>query len=155
MSFRTLLRNKIKVQLDWNSKYSKQALNLNQSSQCVISTKREKLNHYTNTVYSKFDEVPLISKGWNHNKSKNDSFTVHPVGTTNEQQLHSFDEMNIHADLQNTLKQWGVHKATDLQFRAAPTILGENHVMLAAETGCGKTLAYLLPIVQSLIGKLP
>nr|CAD7201367.1 unnamed protein product [Timema douglasi] len=32
-----------------------------------------------------------------------------------------------------------------------PTILSEKNTLLAAETGCGKTLAYLLPVIQQIL----
>ncbi|KAG5456912.1 MAG: hypothetical protein BJ554DRAFT_3210, partial [Olpidium bornovanus] len=44
-----------------------------------------------------------------------------------------------------------VLKPTPVQALAIPAILGDNrHIVLAAETGTGKTLAYLVPVIQKL-----
>lgn len=37
-------------------------------------------------------------------------------------------------------------------YRYIPISILGSHVLLAAETGCGKTLSYLLPIIKNLIG---
>ena len=43
-----------------------------------------------------------------------------------------------------------VRRPTDIQKLAIPAILGEEDVVFAAETGSGKTLGYLLPIIDML-----
>lgn len=38
-----------------------------------------------------------------------------------------------------------------LQKDGIPTILGGHNTLLTAETGCGKTLAYLLPMINQIL----
>lgn len=42
-------------------------------------------------------------------------------------------------------------RTTYIQQIAIPKILANQHTLIAAETGCGKTVAYLLPIIQNLL----
>lgn len=119
----------------------------------IISCKRKEYNLYRDQIYNKFDEIPLASKGWNHSKSKGDYFIVHPDKDLSDKPIHSFFDIGIHPILLSALHDCDISKATSLQMRAIPAIRNGNHVMLTAETGCGKTIAYLLPIIEKLIGK--
>ncbi len=47
-------------------------------------------------------------------------------------------------------KELNVTSATEIQSLAIPQILAGRDVLLASQTGTGKTLAYLLPIIQRL-----
>lgn len=117
----------------------------------LISCKRKDYNYYLGTHYDKLDEVPLASKGWNHSKSKNDYFTVLPIPTEYDEDSHLFTEFGIHNLVIDRLKTQGIEKATEFQSRAIPTIHKGVHTLLAAETGCGKTISYILPIIQGII----
>ncbi|CAH2002369.1 unnamed protein product [Acanthoscelides obtectus] len=116
--------------------------------QLIISCKRKSFDHYSTTVYNKLDSIPLASKGWTHSKAKGDFFVVNPVENSFEELQFSFQELNVDNRFMDTLKSEGITKATDFQRRAIETVGTGSHVMLAAETGCGKTLSYLLPIIQ-------
>lgn len=122
-----------------------------QNGPLFISCQRKELDHYLNTQYGKFDEVPLASKGWNHNKAKNDYFTVLPLPNEHEEDSHSFLELGIHTMVIDALKSRDIKKATAFQCNAIHTIQKGVHTLLAAETGCGKTISYILPIIQSII----
>lgn len=41
-----------------------------------ISCKRAEYNCYEGQTYSKFENIPLASKGWHHRKSRGDFFTI-------------------------------------------------------------------------------
>ncbi|CAH0561265.1 unnamed protein product [Brassicogethes aeneus] len=153
MSLRIFFRNNLRKPIECRL-YSAEPQVKPEKPRCIISSHRTKLNHYTNTEYLKFTEIPLISKGWNHSKSKNDSFTIHPVDVDeHREEMHDLEEMGLNEDLRKVLRTWNVEKATDLQYRSFPAVLNGKHTLIAAETGCGKTLAYLLPIIKSLIGQ--
>ncbi|EFA01460.2 ATP-dependent RNA helicase vasa, isoform A-like Protein [Tribolium castaneum] len=117
---------------------------------CVISSRRPRLNHYLNMIYQNFDEIPLVSKGWNHSKSKGDSFTVKPVSTPDAQTI-PLNSLNIDSKLIEALKKRNIETATDFQANAFSLFDKNKHLLLAAETGSGKTIAYLLPIICNLI----
>lgn len=118
----------------------------------LISCKRSNLNHYAGVNYGKLDEVPLASKGWAHSKSNGDVFTVNKLEDI-KSPTYSFRDVGIHPNLIPVLKNLCIKELTEFQYRAINEIRLGNHAMLAAETGCGKTLAYLIPIVQDLINK--
>ncbi|XP_056630984.1 probable ATP-dependent RNA helicase DDX28 [Diorhabda sublineata] len=118
----------------------------------LISCKRSNLNHYAGVYYSKLDEVPLASKGWAHSKSRGDVFTVNKLEDV-KTPTYSFQDVGIHTSLIPVLKNLNIKTLTEFQYRAINEIRLGYNAMIAAETGCGKTLSYLLPIVQDLINK--
>ncbi|KAJ8950858.1 hypothetical protein NQ318_011154 [Aromia moschata] len=119
------------------------------NGQLIISCKRKYLDHYSSMYFSKLDEVPLASKGWNHSKSKDDQFTIYPLLNYLEEEYQNLGYIVI---LLTPLKKQNIRSATEFQAKAITTIQSGNNALLAAETGCGKTISYLLPIIQYLIG---
>ncbi|KRT78758.1 helicase, partial [Oryctes borbonicus] len=122
-------------------------------SEHVITCKNKKLNFYSNQVYDKLDNVPLASKGWTHNKSRGDHFTILPNLDDFDKPNVDFRDLNINPLLIEVLNKENITLATSYQSEAIPVVKSRKHTILAAETGCGKTLAYLLPIIQNLIGE--
>lgn len=51
----------------------------------------------------------------------------------------------------NNLENLDIYKPLEIQKLGIPKILQEYNVLLAAETGCGKTLTYLLPLVTKIL----
>ena len=49
------------------------------------------------------------------------------------------------------LENMNFKKPTDIQFKAIPYILNGEDVMAVAQTGTGKTAAFVIPIVQRLL----
>lgn len=45
----------------------------------IIVSKRKEFNFYEGQTYSKYEPIPLVSKGWHHYKSKGDYFFVYPL----------------------------------------------------------------------------
>lgn len=82
--------------------------------------------------------------------------------------IHNFDEnpsLMKNIDLENTFEKLGLNenltksiyelvnkgepiKPSTIQFAAIPSILQYKNAILAAETGSGKTIAYLAPLIQ-------
>lgn len=56
--------------------------------------------------------------------------------------------LEITEHLQTALRKGGMAEATEVQLAAIPAILAGNDVVVQAATGTGKTLAYLLPLLQ-------
>lgn len=127
------------------------APNIKTAKTPIISCKRSKYNFYSDTVYKKFDDTVLASNGWTHNKSKGDWFIVHPNLEECYENVTRFTELDIHPELIEALREQGITEATDFQRQAISTVLDNNHCLLAAETGCGKTIAYLVPVIQKLL----
>jgi ATP-dependent RNA helicase RhlE len=61
-----------------------------------------------------------------------------------------FQELNINKALLNALEQMGFNNPTDIQQKAFPVVMSGRDAVGIAQTGTGKTLAYLLPILQQL-----
>lgn len=62
--------------------------------------------------------------------------------------MRSFSEFQLLASLQETLKEKGLRKPTEIQSRTIPLLLEGKSVVGVAETGSGKTLAYALPVLH-------
>ncbi|KAM3963665.1 putative ATP-dependent RNA helicase Dbp21E2 [Aphomia sociella] len=120
----------------------------------IISCKRPEFNHYEGQSYSKFDGVKLASKGWLHLKSKGDYFTIYGNANKKEDEYvykKSFEEIGVQNQLIQVMSDQGITLPTAIQAKGIPAILKGHNTVLTAETGCGKTLAYLLPIFQHIL----
>ncbi len=62
----------------------------------------------------------------------------------------TFQELNINTPLLNALDDMGFQTPTDIQEKAFPIIMSGKDVVGIAQTGTGKTLAYLLPMLRQL-----
>lgn len=123
----------------------------------IISCKRPEFNHFEGQTYSKLDGIPLASKGWLHNKSKGDYFIIHANANkqgegTQSLKQKEFVDLGLKNEIIELLRQQNIHKPTEIQSKAIPAILSGYNNLVTAETGCGKTLAYLLPIIEHMIG---
>ena len=65
-----------------------------------------------------------------------------------------FTELGIHDDLLDAISYMGFENATPIQEQAIPEILAGNDLIACAQTGTGKTAAFLLPILD-LLADLP
>lgn len=114
---------------------------------------------------AKFGTLDLASAGWMHHKSKGDFFTIHPGmaddGLSEKQKRSALDasseprlftnlglDERIERNLANNLK---VRECSYVQYEGIPHVLAGDHTLIAAETGCGKTLSYLVPVVQQIL----
>ncbi|KAF7287301.1 hypothetical protein GWI33_001666 [Rhynchophorus ferrugineus] len=117
----------------------------------LIDCKRKELNHYYGSSYDKLDEIKLASKGWTHSKSKGDHFAILPINEETETEQRSLSELEISNQIIEILNKQGIESVTDFQYKSIQTIQKGVHTLLAAETGCGKTIAFVLPIIQNII----
>lgn len=63
----------------------------------------------------------------------------------------TFAQLNLNSSLLKTLDQLGHKAATPIQQQAIPRMLAGKDIIATAQTGTGKTAAYLLPIFERLI----
>ncbi len=59
-----------------------------------------------------------------------------------------FSEFNFHSDLQDGLDAMGFENATPIQEQAIPLILEGKDLIACAQTGTGKTAAFVLPVLH-------
>lgn len=62
-----------------------------------------------------------------------------------------FSQYNISREIKKNLETLGYKRPTDIQYKAIPPILKGEDVLAIAQTGTGKTVAYVLPVLQLLI----
>ncbi|XP_043248041.1 probable ATP-dependent RNA helicase DDX28 [Colletes gigas] len=120
----------------------------------IITCKRKTYNFYKGQVYSKNERVTLASKGWRHRDSRGDHFFIHPFDNEevdNQSGFETFDDFNLIPSLCSHLEKLDIKKPLEIQQSAIPTIFKGYNTVLAAETGCGKTLAYLLPMINRVL----
>src|SRR5579872_2663665 len=64
--------------------------------------------------------------------------------------MNKFSELPLCAKLQSNLMKHGFVQPTPVQSEAIPPALSGRDVVATAQTGTGKTLAFLLPLIESL-----
>ncbi len=62
--------------------------------------------------------------------------------------ITSFESFNLNRQLLNAVADHGFSVPTEIQQKAIPVILGGQEIIGIAQTGTGKTAAYLLPILM-------
>jgi ATP-dependent RNA helicase RhlE len=62
--------------------------------------------------------------------------------------MNTFEQFNLPKSLQKAVDELGLTTPTPIQERAFPVIMSGRDVMGIAQTGTGKTFAYLLPILK-------
>lgn len=61
-----------------------------------------------------------------------------------------FKQLGINSEMEKALKKNGIIDPTPIQSQAIPTLLDGRDVIAQAQTGTGKTLAFLLPILEKI-----
>ena len=59
-----------------------------------------------------------------------------------------FEDMPLHPTLRQGIREMGYHSATPIQSRAIPEAVEGRDLVATAQTGTGKTAAFLLPILE-------
>ncbi len=67
----------------------------------------------------------------------------------------AFDQWDLHQKLQQNLGQMGYKYPTQIQEQTMEHLVSEKDLIGIANTGTGKTIAYLMPLVQRLLIGLP
>ncbi|XP_040888081.1 probable ATP-dependent RNA helicase DDX4 [Toxotes jaculatrix] len=85
------------------------------------------------------------------NFDKYDDIMVDVSGTNPPKALMSFDEAALCESLRRNINKSGYVKPTPVQKHGIPIISAGRDLMACAQTGSGKTAAFLLPILQQLM----
>src|SRR5207249_1695006 len=67
--------------------------------------------------------------------------------------MNTFSEFSLSPVLKTNLARHGFVKPTAVQSQAIPSALAGHDVVATAQTGTGKTLAFVLPLLESLAAK--
>ena len=73
------------------------------------------------------------------------SAVLHTEGTT-----LSFENLNLHDSILKALNEAGYTEPTPIQSEAIPTVMEGHDLMASAQTGTGKTAAFMLPALNRL-----
>jgi len=65
-----------------------------------------------------------------------------------EKDISTFEDFKLNKQLLNAIEEAGYQKPTPIQLQAIPTVMAGHDVLGIAQTGTGKTAAYLLPILM-------
>ncbi|KAF0309472.1 putative ATP-dependent RNA helicase DDX28 [Amphibalanus amphitrite] len=133
---------------------------------CVVRCKDTHLNHYLGQSYPRATGVQLASRGWHHTRSRGDHFTVcartdldSDLAVDRSDQHHStvssFAELGLNANIVANLQKMDIVTPTEIQRRAIPRLLSGSDTLVAAETGCGKTVAAAAPMLHRLLAETP
>ncbi|EPZ36844.1 DNA/RNA helicase, DEAD/DEAH box type domain-containing protein [Rozella allomycis CSF55] len=68
----------------------------------------------------------------------------------NEPLAESFEEMDLNPKIKEVLAESGFRRPTEIQAMAIPKLMQRKSAVIAAETGSGKSLAYMLPLVHNM-----
>lgn len=90
-----------------------------------------------------------ISSGINFDKF--DDIQVKVTGENPPKPITSFSESGLRDYLLNNVRKSNYSKPTPIQKYAIPTIMDKRDLMACAQTGSGKTAAFLLPIINTLL----
>jgi ATP-dependent RNA helicase RhlE len=66
-----------------------------------------------------------------------------------------FDELDLNPELLESIDYMGFKETTPIQEKAIPVILAGSDLIACAQTGTGKTAAFLLPIMNFICAKRP
>ncbi|KAI9232864.1 MAG: P-loop containing nucleoside triphosphate hydrolase protein [Podila humilis] len=75
-------------------------------------------------------------------------------GPANTAPLTSFEDADLYPTILDNIKALGYTEPTPIQKSAIPILLKNCDLMACAQTGSGKTAAFLLPILSSLLKKM-
>lgn len=62
-----------------------------------------------------------------------------------------FEELDIHDDILDAISYMGFEKTTPIQEQAIPEILSGNDLVACAQTGTGKTAAFVIPVLDLIL----
>lgn len=63
----------------------------------------------------------------------------------------SFLQFDFNAKIVEILEKYNITKPLKIQSIGIPKIMNGSNTVIAAETGCGKTLTYLLPMIDKVL----
>ncbi|KAK4885326.1 hypothetical protein RN001_001597 [Aquatica leii] len=101
------------------------------------------------------DEDELFNSGISSgiNFIKYDDIEVRVSGENIPKAISSFETSGLRPLLLDNIKKSGYTKPTPIQKNAIPIVMSGRDVMACAQTGSGKTAAFLLPIIHCLLAE--
>ncbi|XP_029464441.1 probable ATP-dependent RNA helicase DDX28 [Rhinatrema bivittatum] len=140
-------------------KQQPQKLQVPRAGKLLIVSKRAGLNQHSRQTVGKFQRPVLVSQGWKHRLSFGDHFLINNTWQrapfVQEQEAVTFQALGLLPELVEALRASHITHPTTVQLQIIPPILRGKNLLCAAETGSGKTLSYLLPVMHRLKTEKP
>ncbi|VDM42029.1 unnamed protein product [Toxocara canis] len=89
------------------------------------------------------------------NFDKYEEIPVEASGSEVPSPCASFDELSLHPWIQENIRKSGYSKPTPVQKYSIPTLLKRRDLMSCAQTGSGKTAAFLIPLINQILRNGP
>jgi ATP-dependent RNA helicase DDX3X len=86
--------------------------------------------------------------------SQYDNIPVELSGRNAPKPIEKFSDVNLGRVLMENIKIAGYDRPTPVQKNSIPTVLADRDLMACAQTGSGKTAAFLFPIIAKLVGNI-
>ncbi|XP_054310000.2 probable ATP-dependent RNA helicase DDX28 [Pongo pygmaeus] len=126
----------------------------------LVSARRPELNQPARLTLGRWERAPLASQGWKSRRARRDHFSIERAqqeapAVRKLSSKGSFADLGLETRVLHALQEAApeVVQPTTVQSSTIPPLLRGRHVLCAAETGSGKTLSYLLPLLQRLLGQ--
>ncbi|XP_055386745.1 ATP-dependent RNA helicase vasa isoform X2 [Condylostylus longicornis] len=99
------------------------------------------------------DESEIFGQGISSgiNFSKYDSIPVEVSGDSPPKAINTFEEADLKPLIMENIRKSGYTRPTPIQKNGIPIIKARRDLMACAQTGSGKTAAFLLPIIHDLL----
>ena len=132
---------------------SEAGVNDGDRSRCVIKCRVKGLDHFMGQNYDRYKKIPLATEHWQNTGSNGDFFCILPHKRpthkiTDRDHVSFSDYEEIDPRLVEALSTAGYRRPTYVQDRSIPAVLDGKSMIIASEAGNGKTLAYLVPVLQ-------
>lgn len=140
--------------------YKQRASQGNRRVPVISCLKNPKLNFYFGQTYPRTrrgaPSIPLASDGWRRAKYQNDEITFRAYVNNQHYKKDaepteigpSFEDLGLSSTVRDAIQSMAYKRPTEIQTKAIPSILSGNNVVCSAETGSGKSLAYLAPLMN-------
>lgn len=136
----------------------KNKISTTKAGKLLIQSRNPSRNQSAGYTLGKFEQPTLCSKGWKHSKSFGDHFTINNVKSVapfllehqEDMDQQAFKSLRLCKELVEALHNIDIIHPTTVQQDCVPKIMKGHNILCAAETGSGKTLSYLLPVVHRL-----
>uniref|UniRef100_A0A8C9QCA8 RNA helicase n=1 Tax=Spermophilus dauricus TaxID=99837 RepID=A0A8C9QCA8_SPEDA len=128
----------------------------------LVSARRPELNQPARLTLGRWECAALASRGWRHRRAHRDYFSIERTqpeapSLRGLRSDGSFADLGLEPGvlraLHDAARDPEVVRPTTVQSRTIPPLLHGHHLLCAAETGSGKTLSYLLPLLQRLVDR--
>ncbi|XP_059975616.1 LOW QUALITY PROTEIN: probable ATP-dependent RNA helicase DDX28 [Mesoplodon densirostris] len=126
----------------------------------LMSARRPELNQPARLTLGPWEPAPLASRSWRNRRAHGDHFSIERVqheapALRNLLPKGSFTELGLELHVLSTLQEAApeIVRPTTVQLSTISPLLCGRHILYAAETGSGKTLSYMLPLLQRLLGQ--